>query len=68
MKPLFTLIILSLSGCAGSLVHSLPAWWTAHKVAVVEIGAAAGAVSQVEGVVLNTRTLVKDAQADIKAK
>ena len=61
MRIAIAILALSLSGCA-----VVPPWWVAHKVALIEVGVAAGVISQVESAALNTRSVVKAAEQDIK--
>lgn len=58
MKTLITLIAsLALTGCVSG---ALPAWWTAHRLYVIEAGVAAGAATQIEAFAVETKTVVKD--------
>ena len=67
MKPLLiALSLLTLTGCASVIASHVGPWWVAHKVAVVEIGIAAGAASQVEGLLLNTNAVVTTIKKDVK--
>ena len=69
MRLMFIAVsLLMLTGCAGVIASHVGPWWVAHKVAVVEIGIAAGAVSQVEGAALNARAVAKAVEEDVKRK
>jgi len=61
MRIAIAILALSLSGCA-----VVPPWWVAHKAVAIEVGVAAGVLSQVEVAALNTRAVVKAAEQDIK--
>ena len=63
MRIAIAILALSLSGCA-----IVPPWWVAHKAVAIEVGVAAGVLSQVEVAALNTRAVVKAAEQDINKK
>ena len=65
MKNLLILFCaLSISGCASNLANALPAWWTAHKAALLETGAAAGAATQIEQFGLTTEAVIEKAKGE----
>ena len=55
MRIAIAILALSLSGCA-----VVPPWWVAHKAVAIEVGVAAGVLSQIEVAALNTRAVVKE--------
>ena len=63
MRIAIAILALSLSGCA-----VVPPWWVAHKEVAIEVGVAAGVLSQIEVAALNTRAVVKAAEQDINKK
>ena len=59
-KLLILSLVLLLNGCAGVVANHVAVWWTAHKIAVVEVGVAAGALTQVEQLGLTTKRVVEE--------
>ena len=57
MRTLLLICTLFLSGCVSS---ALPAWWTAHKVYLLEAGMAAGALTQIEQFGLTSEKVAQD--------
>ena len=62
MRTLILLLSLLLTGCASVAANKLGVWWTAHKVAVLEVGAAAGAATQIEQFSLTTKAVIDKAK------
>lgn len=61
MKQILLILFVSssCSGCAGG-ASAFHTWVVAHQATIAEVALVAGAVSQVEGALINTKNLVEE--------